>query len=52
MERKQIWTDGNYLSLFNDGTMGISDGVGYSGDLEKEDVEKLYLALKIFFEIK
>lgn len=46
-DRTQLWTDGTYLSLYSDGTIGISDGVGYVGTLEKREVEKLQKALQL-----
>jgi len=50
MINKELWTDGTYLSLFDNKTIGISDGVGYINTLEEDEVEKLYLALKKLFK--
>ena len=47
---KQLWTDNCYLSFFNDGTIGISDGVGYSGSLNEKEVMGLYRELQKYFE--
>jgi hypothetical protein len=49
--RKKI-LDLFYLSVFNDGTIGLSDGVGYVDTLSREDAELLYEALKSMFEEK
>ena len=46
-ERKILFQD-DYLALFDDGGIGVSDGVGYVGEVR--DVKGLYLALKKFFE--
>ena len=48
-EPKELW-DGDYFALFDDGTIGCSDGVGFVGGVEKEDVRKLYEALKKYFK--
>jgi len=45
--RKEIWNNG-YLTLYSDGTMGISDGVGYICILNEEEVKELYLEIKNF----
>lgn len=47
MERKRLW-QGEYIGLWNDKTIGVSDGVGYVG--EETDLEGLYKALKKLFE--
>ena len=39
-----------YMSLYDDGTLGISDGVGSIDAIPKEEVRYLYLALKDYFE--
>ncbi len=46
---KEIF-EGDYYSLFEDGTLGINDGVGYVDTIEREEVYNLYLALKKYFE--
>jgi len=46
---KELWS-GYYFSLFDDGTIGCSDGVGYIG--QEQDVKGLYLALKEYFKDK
>ena len=43
-ERKELFRS-YYLSLWSDGTIGVSDGVGYSGELERDEVMDLYRAL-------
>ena len=48
MERKEIWNN-SYLGVYSDGTVGISDGVGYVDTMEKEESKKLYEALKTIF---
>jgi hypothetical protein len=49
MEKKRevLW-DGEYIALWSDGTIGVSDGVGYTG--EETDIKGLYEALKAYFE--
>lgn len=39
-----------YLTLFDDGTIGISDGVGYLDTMEREDVRALAEVLHNFFK--
>lgn len=46
---KLVW-EGTYFSLFSDGTLGCSDGVGYVGEVSKDEVEDLYKELKKLFE--
>jgi hypothetical protein len=46
---KELW-GGYFISFFDDGTIGVSDGVGYSGS--EQDVKGLYLAMKEYFESK
>lgn len=46
---KELYSN-DYMSLFEDGTLGLSDGVGSIDGLEREEVEKLYNALKKIFE--
>lgn len=50
MNRKTLYTDDDYLSFFDDGTIGISDGVGYIGYLTSCQVVELYLEMKKFIE--
>jgi hypothetical protein len=40
----------DYFSLFSDGTLGISDGVGYISSLTEEEIQQLYVALKQLYE--
>jgi len=42
-----VWED-YYLALYKDGTIYINDGVGYAGELNKEETRELYEALKAF----
>jgi hypothetical protein len=42
-----LWM-GDYIGLFDDGSIGVSDGVGFIG--EEKDVKGLYLALKAYFD--
>ena len=42
--------ENSYMGLYSDGTLGISDGVGYIDTIPKEEVRYLYLALKDYFE--
>ena len=43
---------GTFFSLFSNGTIGCSDGVGYIGTLEEQEVDDLYEALKKYKEQK
>lgn len=45
---KELYNN-NYMSLFDDGTIWLSDWVGYIDTLEKEEVKELYRALKKIF---
>ena len=45
---KKVLYNNNYMSLFDDGTIGLSDGVGYVDTIEKEEVDCLYKALVKF----
>lgn len=47
-ERKYLY-ENEYIGLFDDGTIGISDGVGFIDEMSKEEVVKLYDALKKLF---
>jgi len=38
---KKIW-DSAYIGLFDNGTIGISDGVGYIDTMERHEVKELY----------
>ena len=38
--------EGNYIGLFSDGTIGVSDGVGYVDTMETDEVLELFQALK------
>lgn len=46
---KQLWF-GDLISFYDDGTIGVSDGVGYVGS--EQDVKGLYLAMKEYFDKK
>ena len=39
-----------YMALYDDKTIGLSDGVGYMGTLSANEVRELYLILKNIFE--
>ena len=49
MSTKEI-LDLVYIGLYDDGTIGVSDGVGYVGTISKEEVLLLYEKLKYLFE--
>ena len=49
MKERKIIYEGNYIALFDDGGIGVSDGFGYIGE---EDAKKLYEALKKYFKNK
>ena len=40
------------MGLYDDCTLGISDGVGYIDTLNRKEVEELYLAIKNLIEDK
>jgi len=46
VENKILW-QGDYITLNSDGTISVSDGVGYVG--EEENLKGLYEALKEIF---
>ncbi len=48
-KNKEIYSN-TYLSLFDNGEIGINDGVGYIDTLDKEESFKLYLGLKKLFD--
>lgn len=41
--------DSFYFALWEDGTFGHSDGVGFCGETSAEEVYELYKVLKIFY---
>ncbi len=49
MSRDKLYENDN-MALFDDGTIGMSDGVGFIGSLNLEEVKELYEALKKYFE--
>ncbi len=49
--RKELF-QGTFFSLFSDGTMGCSDGMGYVGEVKEQEVDDLYKALKELKERK
>jgi hypothetical protein len=49
-EKKSLW-ENSYLVLFSDGSLGISDGVGYVDTMEVEEVRELYMALEKYFKL-
>ena len=46
--RKTLF-ENNYISLFSDKTIGLSDGVGFLGSMEEGEVKNLYLELHKLF---
>jgi len=48
-DRKEIYSN-DYMSLFSDGTIGLSDGVGFVDAITKEESRKLYEELKKVFD--
>lgn len=48
---KEVLT-GEYYALFDDLSMGFSDGVGYVGSVDKECVLQIYVAIKELVEEK
>ena len=45
MGRKVIY-ENYYINLFSDGTIGLSDGVGYIDTMDEDETKALYVALK------
>ena len=50
MTKQIILYDSAYFSMFDDGTFGHSDGVGYVGETDADEVRALYEVMKVFFE--
>ncbi len=46
---EELWCN-RYMSLFNDGKIGLSDGVGYLDTLSAEEVDDLYEAITKYRE--
>ena len=44
--------ENDYIWLFQDWTLWISDWVGYLDTMEKDEVKELYIALNKFYNIK
>jgi hypothetical protein len=42
--------DSDYLGFFNDGTIGISDGVGYVGEIPADEVRELFKVMQKFYD--
>lgn len=51
MDNKKVFSV-DCVALFADGTIGISDHVGYVGTLETNEVKELYEAIKKLYESK
>lgn len=51
MGRTTIYSWG-YGSLFSDGTIGCSDGVGFLDEMSRDEVRELYQALKTVFDVQ
>jgi len=49
--RKEIFSN-NYMSLFSDGTLGLSDGVGYVDTLSEEETFDLFEAMRLYFTLQ
>lgn len=52
MAKRKCLYEGHYIGLYSDGTIGVSDGVGYSGEMDETEVKELYEALKKLFKVK
>jgi len=50
MTKPEMIHELSFCALFSDGTMGFSDGVGFIGSEEREEVYELYKKLKDLFE--
>ncbi len=49
MSARRVLFESEYFAFFEDGTFGHSDGVGYIGETEADDVRKLYEVMQEFF---
>lgn len=47
--REEVW-QGDFLTLWSDGTLSHDDGVGYLGETSLEDTRALYQRMKELFE--
>ena len=45
LELFELWQD-SYISLWSDGEIGVSDGVGYVGNIDSTKTRELYEALR------
>lgn len=52
MDEDKSLFDSSYLTLWDSGYIGISDGVGFVGTIEGEELKELYKALSIYFKEK
>jgi hypothetical protein len=48
-ERKKLF-ENRYIAIFNDGAIGLSDGVGFLDEMEPAEVKKLYKVLERFYK--
>jgi hypothetical protein len=48
-EQKMVYKNA-YMGLYDDGTMGMTDGAGFIGCIERDELRLLYAALKQIFE--
>jgi hypothetical protein len=49
-DRHVIWEQ-HYISLWSDGEIGVSDGVGYVGTIGAEETRELYEVLRKHMEM-
>lgn len=47
-ELSVLWEE-HYLALWNDGKIGVSDGVGFVGTVDVGETRKLYEALRKYY---
>ena len=50
-EIKEIYSN-RYMTVYSNGTMAFSDGVGYIDTLEESETKLLYEALHKFYKLK
>ena len=48
LELFELWQN-HYISLWSDGEIGVSDGVGFVGTVDATETRKLYEALRRYY---
>lgn len=50
-ELKEVWKN-DFMVLFDDGTIGLSDGVGFLGEMDVSEVDEMCAAIQELKEKK